>query len=178
MTRVDHPLGDAQRRVPHLGRLRLTLALGAADQEVRGVDAALPQPLAVVRIHRPDRRPDLLRRLEYGRGQLRPCVAMLVAVQECGPATEQVAEPLQLDAQRRSGGCPAPRPPAPLELDVQSDLHPGLEQRLGITVLTLDHRADAVEPAHLDRLEDALVVGRPVAVVIACDHQHAAVVTL
>src|SRR2546430_9679818 len=55
--------------------------------------------------------------------------------------------------------------PISLELDVQPDLHPAIEQRGRIAVLPLDHRADAVQPTHLDRLEDPLVVGGPVAVV-------------
>src|SRR4029450_6633940 len=61
---------------------------------------------------------------------------------------------------------------------MEPDLHSGLEQGLRVAVLPLDHDADAVEPAHLDRLEDPLVVGRPIAVVVAGDHQHAALVSL
>ena len=47
----------------------------------------------------------------------------------------------------RSGRCAAAGAPAALELQVQADLDPALEQGLGVAVLALDHRADGVERA-------------------------------
>src|SRR4051794_19896039 len=106
----------------------------------------------MVWIDRANRRPDLLCHLEDGRGELGPGVTVLVAVQEGRPATEDVAEALELDPQRGAGRRAAPRSPAGFELDVQADLHAALEQRGRLAVLALDHRADGVDRAHLDRL--------------------------
>src|SRR3954454_15301260 len=151
MPRMRDPLGHPRLERPQLGRLLWLVAAGPADQQVRCVDAAFAQPLAMVRVDRADRCRDLLGHLEDGRRELGTCVAMLVTVQERGPAPEEIAEALELYTEGRSGGGAAARPPAALELDVQPDLDPGVEQRLRVAVLALDHRADRVDRAHLDR---------------------------
>src|SRR6266540_5527116 len=122
MAGVRNPLGDPLAERAQLRRLVGLVAAGAADQHVRRVDAALAQPLAVIGIDGADRGADLLRHLEDGSRQLRASVAVLVSVEERGPAAEDVAEPLELDPERGAGRRPAPRAPAPLELDVQADL--------------------------------------------------------
>src|SRR5436190_23138302 len=97
-----------------------------------------------------DRSTDLLCGLEHRSGELRAGVTVLVAVEEGGPATEQVAESFQLHAERGASGGSASRAPAALELEMQADLDAGVEQRPGIAVCAFDNRAHAGDGAHLD----------------------------
>ena len=53
----------------------------------------------MVRVDGADRHVDLLGHLEDRRGELGPRVAVVMPVEEGGPAAEDVAESLQLDPQ-------------------------------------------------------------------------------
>jgi hypothetical protein len=91
---------------------------------------------------------------------------------------EEVGEAVDLDAQVRPRRGAAARPPAALELEVEADLHPAVQQRLGVAELAVHHGADRVHRPSLDRGEDPLVVGGPVAVVVGGDDQAASAVAV
>src|SRR3954471_16475417 len=129
MAWVRDPLGHARLKRAKLGWFLGLVATGPPDQEVGCGDAALAQPLAVVRIDRADRCRDLLGHLEDRGCELGSGVAVLVTVEERRPAPEEIAEALQLHSQRSARGGSAARSPASLELDVQPDLDACVEQR-------------------------------------------------
>src|SRR3954447_22804052 len=84
MAWVRDPLGHARLKRAKLGWFLGLVATGPPDQEVGRGDAALAQPLAVVRIDRADRCRDLLGHLEDGVGELGGGVALLVTFRNEG----------------------------------------------------------------------------------------------
>ena len=95
-------------------------AAGAAFNTFTTKKDVSPQPLPVIRIDRADRNVDLLGHLEDGSGELRPRVAVVMPVEEGGPAAEEVADTSSelpiIDAVDKSslqGTSPPPTPASP-----------------------------------------------------------------
>ena len=79
---MDDPLGDPIGQRAQLRGLGLLVAAGTADQQVRRVDPALAEPLAVVGVDGANGRSNLLGGLEDGRRELGTGVAINVVAPE------------------------------------------------------------------------------------------------
>jgi hypothetical protein len=96
---VYEPLGNSFPEISQVLRLYWFVWLGATDQMIGGVYATLAEPLPVIPPDGPHRTPHLQGHLEYGGGELRPGVAVVMPIDEGRPTSEQVGESLHLDSE-------------------------------------------------------------------------------
>ena len=101
-------------------------------------------------------------------------MAVPVRVHVCGVASYEAAKPVELAADLRGAGAPAPRHPCSRsrQLDVQAHAQLGMCARVGGRLLgarPIDHQAGAGDDAPLVRLDDPAVDARAEAEVVGVD---------